>query len=44
MRPLVHIEVPEVTIMCEEAKQISKGNDQHWDQMTKVTTINNTNK
>ena len=39
MRPLVHIEVPELTIMCEEAKQISRENDQHWDQMTKITTI-----
>ena len=39
MRPLVHIEVPELTIICEEAKQISKENDQHWDQTTKITTI-----
>ena len=39
MRPLVHIEVPEVTIMCEQAKQISKENEQHWDQTTKITTI-----
>ena len=39
MRPLVHIEVPEVTIMCEEAKQLSKENEQHWDQTTKITTI-----
>ena len=39
MRPLVHIEVPEVSIMCEEAKQLSKENEHHWDQTTKVTTI-----
>ena len=39
MRPLVHIEVPEVTIMCEEGKQISKENEQHWDQTTKISTI-----
>ena len=39
MRPLVHIEVPELTIMCEEARQMSKANEQHWDQTTKITTI-----
>ena len=39
MRPLVHIEVPELTIMCEEARQMSKVNEQHWDQTTKITTI-----
>ena len=39
MRPLVHLEVPEITIMCEEAKQISKANEQSWDQTTKITTI-----
>ena len=39
MRPLVHIEVPELTIMCEEAKQLSKANEQQWDQTTKITTI-----
>ena len=39
MCPLVHLEVPEVAIMCEEARQMSKGNEQNWDQTTKVTTI-----
>ena len=39
MRPLVHLEIPEITVMCEEARQISKDNQQHWDQSTKITTI-----
>ena len=39
MRPLVHLEIPEVTIMCEEAKQVCKANEQSWDQTTKITTI-----
>ena len=39
MRPLVHLEIPELAIMCEEAKQICKGNEQNWDQTTKITTI-----
>ena len=39
MRPLVHMEVPEVAVMCEEAKQLSKANEQVWDQTTKITTI-----
>ena len=39
MRPLVLLEVPEVTVMCEEAKQLSRANEQVWDQTTKITTI-----
>ena len=39
MRPLVHLEVPEVAVLCEEAKQLSKANEQVWDQTTKITTI-----
>ena len=39
MRPLMHIEVPEVTVLCEEARQISKANQHTWNQSTKVTTI-----
>ena len=39
MRPLVVLEVPEVTVMCEEAKQLSRANEQVWDQTTKITTI-----
>ena len=39
MRPLVHIEVPEVAVLCEEAKQLSRSNEQVWDQTTKITTI-----
>ena len=39
MRPLVHLEIPEVTVMCEEARQISKENQQLWNQATKITTI-----
>ena len=39
MRPLVVLEIPEVTVMCEEAKQLSRANEQVWDQTTKITTI-----
>ena len=39
MRPLVHLEIPEVTIMCEEAKQVCKANEQSWDHTTKITKI-----
>ena len=39
MLPLVHLELPEVMVMCEEARQISKENQQHWNQATKITTI-----
>ena len=39
MRPLVHLEIPEVVIMCEEARQVCKANEQTWDQTTKITTI-----
>ena len=39
MRPLVLLEIPEVAVMCEEAQQISKGNQQNWNQSTKITTI-----
>ena len=39
MRPLVHLEIPDVVIMCEEAKQVCKANEQSWDQTTKITAI-----
>ena len=39
MRPLVFLEVPEVAVMCEEARQLSKENQQHWNQSTKIATI-----
>ena len=39
MHPLVLIEVPEVAIMCEEARQLSKENQQHWNQTRKITEI-----
>ena len=39
MRPLVVLEIPEITVMCEEAKQMSKENQQHWNQATKIATI-----
>ena len=39
MRPLVLMEVPEVAVMCEEARQLSRENQQHWNQSTKITTI-----
>ena len=38
-RPLVIMEVPEVTVMCEEACQLSRENQRHWNQNTEVTTI-----
>ena len=39
MRPLVLLEIPEVTVMCEEAKQLSRENQQNWNQSTKITEI-----
>ena len=39
MRPLVLMEVPEVAVMCEEVRQLSRENQQHWNQSTKITTI-----
>ena len=41
MRPLVLLEIPEVAVMCEEAKQMSKENQQHWNQATKITDNDN---
>ena len=38
-RPLVVMEVPEITVMCEEAKQMCKENQQHWSQMTDIAII-----
>ena len=32
MWPLVLLEIPEVAVMCEEAKQLSRENQQHWNQ------------
>ena len=39
MQPLMMLEIPEVAVMCEEARQLSKENQQHWNQATKITTI-----
>ena len=36
---LVVIEVPEVTVLCEEAKQLSKENQRNWTQNTEVMVI-----